>query len=109
MSILAVTPPKWWSKAACAGVPTDTFFPDLDDVSKPDRFSTDEEREAYSQACIRAAAVEARAKAICAWCPVSGECLSDAVARGEQDGIFGGINFGTRRNRRAAREAVAAA
>ena len=34
---------------------------------------------------------EERAKAVCGVCPVSDECLSDALGRGESDGIWGGL------------------
>lgn len=38
---------------------------------------------------------EAEAKAICAVCPVSAECLLGALDRGDRFGIFAGINFET--------------
>jgi WhiB family transcriptional regulator, redox-sensing transcriptional regulator len=38
-----------------------------------------------------------RAKAICAGCPVSGECLSWALASGEDSGVWGGLSEDERR------------
>lgn len=35
----------------------------------------------------------ARAKAVCARCPVEVMCRSDAIDRGEQWGVWGGIDF----------------
>ncbi len=36
---------------------------------------------------------EKQAKAICSACPVRTDCLNAALARGEQDGIWGGLGF----------------
>lgn len=53
---LTPTAMQWWEQAACAGVPTDLFFPD-----RGDRFSA------------------AEARRYCARCPVSVECLYEEV------------------------------
>jgi WhiB family redox-sensing transcriptional regulator len=61
-------PRAWRDRAACRAVVTadyDPFFADTPEL------------------------VDA-ALAICAGCPVSGECLAFAVATGQQDGIWGG-------------------
>lgn len=60
----------WFNDAACTGHNTDLWFP---------RTNTPNPR------------LEAAPKAICAECPVTGECLSYALANGEQ-GIWGGLN-----------------
>ena len=39
---------------------------------------------------------EQRAKAVCATCPVSAECLEQAVATGERHGVWGGLTFDER-------------
>ena len=50
---------------------------------------------------------EYKAKAICANCPVSNDCLEDALSRNEEFGIWGGLNPQERFNsylRRALRD-----
>lgn len=55
-----------------------------------------------------AAEQAAEAKAVCARCPVTAECLTWAVAEGFGHGIWGGLTEEERRRPRpAAREAVA--
>lgn len=63
---------------ACAGQPTEMFFPDSD---------------AGSDA----------ARAVCATCPVRtrAACLEAAEARGERFGVWGGVDFETRTRKRA--------
>ncbi len=51
----------------------------------------------------------ARAKAVCARCPVARECLAWALRVGEPDGIWGGTTPGERRRLRRVRPEVAAA
>jgi WhiB family transcriptional regulator, redox-sensing transcriptional regulator len=60
--------------AACVGADPALFFPDLSDH-----------------------AAERQAVAICARCPVRGECYAAAVTRGERWGIWGGQNLEARR------------
>lgn len=63
---MTVTP--WREAAACLDVPEDvTFFPNKEDV-----------------------AAIAKAKAICATCPVADECLTWAIESNQGDGIWGG-------------------
>ena len=63
---LTVTP--WREAAACLDVPQDvTFFPDKEDV-----------------------AAIAKAKAVCATCPVADECLTWAIESNQPAGIWGG-------------------
>ncbi len=38
-----------------------------------------------------------RAKVVCRRCPVTRECLDQALRRGEDDGIWGGLTPGERR------------
>ena len=54
---------------ACAGADPDLFFPLPWQSADP-------------------------AKAICAGCPVQAACLARARARGERDGIWGGVDLG---------------
>ncbi len=49
-------------------------------------------------------AEDARAKEICARCPVRGSCLAEALTAGQDDGVWGGLNASERRRLR--REAV---
>lgn len=51
------------------------------------------------------------AKRVCAGCPVREVCLQDALDRGEQYGVWGGLSEDERRSlrRRAARNRAAAA
>jgi WhiB family redox-sensing transcriptional regulator len=74
---LAVGPLALWSwrlKAACRDIDSAIFF-------SPDR-ERDPERSAR----------EARAKAICARCPVIGECATYAIGAGERYGVWGGLS-----------------
>jgi WhiB family redox-sensing transcriptional regulator len=57
----------WMEYAACREVPADLFFPEKGESNRP-------------------------AKAICARCPVRGECLEAALDRGENFGVFGGLS-----------------
>lgn len=59
--------------AACAGLPTELFFVD-DDTEK-------------GGAALRKIRT---AKAICATCPVTTECLEMALATNSDHGVFGG-------------------
>ncbi len=73
---LTVTP--WREAASCLDVPEDvTFFPDKEDVG-----------------------AIAKAKAICATCPVADECLSWAIDTNQAEGVWGGH---TAKERRAIR------
>jgi WhiB family redox-sensing transcriptional regulator len=54
---------------ACAGADPDLFFPFPGEPTAP-------------------------AKAICGRCPVRAACLAQARARGERDGIWGGVDLG---------------
>lgn len=62
----------WAGWAACAGSPTHLFYP---------------------RKHIKAA----EAKAICARCPVASQCLEEALDRGDQYGIWGGMSVEERK------------
>ena len=67
----------WRDEAACRDADPDIFFPPgRDHVDRP---ST------------------ARARAICAGCPVLDDCLAHAIATDQPDGIWGGLNTTERR------------
>ena len=70
----------WRADAACRGINPDLFYPVKGDV-------------AGSKA----------ARAVCASCPVAGECLDEAIATNERDGIWGGATERQRRETRQAR------
>ena len=70
----------WQIKAACRGPHARVFFP-------PATFERKDEKE------IR----EARAKAICASCPVRKPCLDYSLRIREPHGIWGGLNEVERR------------
>jgi WhiB family redox-sensing transcriptional regulator len=69
--------PTWRSRAACAGMPTDWFFPDAGEK------------------------LRAEAKAACASCPVRTACERYSYASGEKFGIWGGLSERERRRRRS--------
>ena len=76
---------SWRPQAACRGLPTGLFFPDL---PRPDRVGV------------------AEAKAVCAACPVAGRCLTAGMA--ETYGIWGGFSAAERRAARRAQRREAA-
>jgi WhiB family redox-sensing transcriptional regulator len=65
----------WQARAACRGPHASMFFP-------PAHFERKDEKHER----------EARAKAICAGCPVRQECLDYALRIREPHGIWGGLN-----------------
>ena len=65
----------WQFRAACRGEESALFF-------APNYFERREQKEAR----------EAKAKAICARCPVRAECLEYALRIREPHGIWGGLN-----------------
>lgn len=70
---------SWRDSAACKGKPASLFF--------------DHDGETYPEKMER----EATAKALCAICPVTAECLEDGK---HLDGIWGGLTAAERRGRR---------
>lgn len=68
---------NWRDAAACAGTAEVDFFPDPADLS----------------------AISA-AKALCATCPVAGECLTWAIETNQSEGIWGGHTPTERRSLR---------
>jgi WhiB family redox-sensing transcriptional regulator len=70
----------WQAKAACRGPHAAVFFP-------PPNFERKDDREQR----------EARAKSICAQCPVRRHCLDYALSIREPHGIWGGLNEAERR------------
>ena len=73
----------WQVKAACRGVGVDQFF------------NPDAERGQAKRTR------EARAKAICATCPVIAQCLDWALSVGEPYGVWGGLSAAERHEVRA--------
>jgi WhiB family redox-sensing transcriptional regulator len=66
---MTTTDPTWRARAECRDHPNpDIWYPNPSDIH-----------------------AEARAKAICATCPVRFQCLADANARREKHGIWGGF------------------
>lgn len=74
------TEEAWQVKAACRGPQAAVFFP-------PPQFERKDEKIER----------EARAKMICAACPVRQPCLDYAIAIREPHGIWGGLNENERR------------
>jgi len=71
--------PAWWGDAACAGADPALFFPTQGDNC-------------------------GEAKAICATCPVTAECLEYAMAMGSAvEGVWGGTSARERRQIRRKR------
>jgi WhiB family redox-sensing transcriptional regulator len=69
----------WWESAACMTADPDLFL-------IPDGTMPREKRR-----------LEATAKETCARCPVIDQCLAEALRRGEQYGVWGGLNAKERR------------
>jgi WhiB family redox-sensing transcriptional regulator len=67
----------WWARAACASADPELFFP----IS-------------HSGPALRQVA---RAKAICARCPIQRECLGYALGAGSIQGVWGGTTEEERR------------
>ncbi|MCY3584149.1 MAG: WhiB family transcriptional regulator [Acidimicrobiaceae bacterium] len=80
----------WQRHAACRGLEAEIFYP-------PDSDDTGDDEAAFE------------AKAVCAACAVSGECLEYAIAVREKEGVWGGqtaaerVRIIRRRRRAAAR------
>ncbi|HEX9969421.1 MAG TPA: WhiB family transcriptional regulator [Acidimicrobiales bacterium] len=75
MSVQTMTDEVWQVRASCRGPQAAVFFP-------PSSFERKDEKEAR----------EARAKEICATCPVRKPCLDYAIRIKEPHGIWGGLN-----------------
>jgi WhiB family transcriptional regulator, redox-sensing transcriptional regulator len=71
-----ITREDWRSAAACLPADSELFFPLSDSGMSVEQ--------------------AARAKAICAGCPVRGDCLAFAVRTGQAHGIWGGMTAGER-------------
>ena len=81
----------WQVQAACRGIGVDAFF------------NPDSERGPAKRAR------EARAKAICAECPVMSQCLDWALSVGEPYGVWGGKSAAERHELRVGTAALAIA
>ncbi|MCW2898849.1 MAG: putative transcription regulator [Streptosporangiaceae bacterium] len=64
----------WQDHALCAQVDPELWFPKEGESPRP-------------------------AKRICQRCPVQAECLADALAHGEQHGVWGGLSYSQRLGR----------
>ncbi|HBX77752.1 MAG TPA: WhiB family transcriptional regulator [Acidimicrobiaceae bacterium] len=73
---------SWQSVGACRGPQVTVFFPPSQFERKHDRLEREE-----------------RAKAICAECSVTAECLEYALAIREPHGVWGGLSESERRAR----------
>lgn len=85
LSLFATTE-SWWADAEChdgTGRNASMFFAGQDTRGRP------------------APEDEVTAKEACARCPVASLCLEGAVERNERHGIWGGVNFGRDRDRKA--------
>jgi len=76
---------EWWGLAACRDAEPEVFFPISATAASRDTI--------------------ARAKQVCASCPVQSQCLSYALRHRQEQGIWGGLTEDERRllNRRLAR------
>lgn len=80
MEVQDILPTGWMSEAACAKRQmADLHFPDAQ-VGVV---------ESYSPGLLRTQVLEA--KAVCRECPVSHQCLVQAIRRQERHGIWGGL------------------
>lgn len=66
---------EWRRSASCQGEAGTDFYPPFGGERKRERIAR-----------------EQRAKAVCATCPVSRQCLEQAVQSGERYGVWGGLN-----------------
>lgn len=82
LDLLAVESPDWYEHAECRGAPAAVFYPTQGESTAP-------------------------AKAVCARCPVSVECLAWALDHGEKFGVWGGTSERERRRMRKDWERVA--
>jgi WhiB family transcriptional regulator, redox-sensing transcriptional regulator len=78
--LIAPADERWQLEAACRGSDAAFFF-------APNYFERREEKDAR----------EAKAKALCAVCPVRERCLDYALAIREPHGVWGGLNEFERR------------
>lgn len=74
-----MTTPEWFDDAECKGADPNLFHPR---GAQSRRWPGADTRGVRRRI--------ARARAICAECPVSEDCLAHAIANGELDGIWGG-------------------
>ena len=77
-----MSPHGWRERAACSGQPAHIWFPP----------GADAEEHATE------------AKQVCGGCPVSADCLEQALADREQHGIWGGLTTDERNDLLAARD-----
>lgn len=85
---MTTSPDPWRDDAACRTADPTVFFPTARpgpgvDHDYEDRVAT--------------------ARSYCAVCPVIDECLEDALSRGQQDGVWGGLTEDERTRYRRAR------
>ena len=83
--------PGWMSRGVCTDVDPELFF-------GPDFGWGREHAEAPPVRAKR----EARAKALCATCPVRQACLEYAMTAPEHDGVWGGVTAAERERMRLA-------
>lgn len=77
---------RWQLRAVCR--PENGHDPEVWFPPSPRPYATRVEQRAARQ---RRLELEERAKALCAQCPVRRECLEDANANDEREGIWGGM------------------
>jgi WhiB family transcriptional regulator, redox-sensing transcriptional regulator len=77
-SVSGAESPDWRQRAACLGEDPELFFP-----------------AATAGLAVQFQAVQA--KAVCARCPVADRCLAQALAFGDEAGIWGGLDEAERR------------
>lgn len=92
LPLLAAAPATaWQQRGLCREEDAEVFFP------PPTQFEHKPDREAR----------EARAKAICARCPVRAQCLEWALETREPHGVWGGYAEGERKQMLAGRRVTA--
>lgn len=74
--------PSWHGRAACRGMGPKAFYPTRATDTGP-------------------------AQAVCESCPVTTECLADAIERGDHEGVWGGQSAVERRRLRRSSERAA--
>lgn len=84
MAATTSMPNTWKARAACRGPESFVFFPPPHPERRDERLGR-----------------EAKAKQICAQCPVQDPCLEFAISIREPHGIWGGLTESERRNHEA--------
>ncbi|REF00265.1 WhiB family transcriptional regulator [Thermomonospora umbrina] len=95
MNNLPANDMPWSTRAACAGMPVNLFFPpERDEVAE--LLANHSVVELTTEVPLGREQREAKAKDVCAACPVRDACLDWAIAHDERHGTWGGTTSSER-------------